>query len=96
LDEVYPLSQHEAAMPLDQEAVEYVAEQAAAYIKRNSYHGVVLLNDPKLWKNTITVNCRSACSVRGLSFDSVNVNVEGSEDLLIQLEAALRRQIDGS
>ena len=45
LDEVYPLSQHEAALPLDLETVDYVASQTREYIKRTAYTGVVLLND---------------------------------------------------
>jgi 7-cyano-7-deazaguanine tRNA-ribosyltransferase len=53
LDEVYPLSQHEAAVPLDLETVDYVATQTAEYIMRSSYGGVVLLNDPKLWRDTV-------------------------------------------
>ena len=53
LDEVYPLSQHETAHPFDCETVEYVATQTAEYIKRSAYKGVVLLNDPKHWNDSI-------------------------------------------
>ena len=55
LDEIYPLSQHESALPLDLETINYVANQCADYIKRQGYSGVVLFNDPKLWRETIKV-----------------------------------------
>jgi 7-cyano-7-deazaguanine tRNA-ribosyltransferase len=53
LDEVYPLSQHETALPLDKETIEYVAEQTAEYIKQMPYNSVTMLNDPKLWNTNI-------------------------------------------
>ena len=65
LDEVYPLSQHEDALPLDLETVEYVANQASDYIKRSGYSGVVLFNDPKLWKDTVKAACIAAFEVKG-------------------------------
>ncbi|MGZ4850019.1 MAG: tRNA guanosine(15) transglycosylase TgtA, partial [Candidatus Bathyarchaeia archaeon] len=37
LDEVYPLSQHEAAIPLDLETMNYVANETEDYIKRTGY-----------------------------------------------------------
>ncbi len=93
LDEVYPLSQHEAALPLDLETVNCVADQAREYIKRTAYTGVVLLNDAKLWKDTVKKACRSACRAKGLAFDSVDADVEGSKEILVRLENILRRQL---
>ena len=58
LDEVYPLSQHEAALPLDLETIDYVANQTSEYIKQTAYMGVVLLNDAKLWKDKVKKACR--------------------------------------
>ena len=92
LDEVYPLSQHEVALPLDMETVDYVASQTAQYIKRTAYKSVVLLNDPKLWKDTVKKSCRSACKAKGLAFDSVDAHVEGSKEILSRLENILRKQ----
>ncbi len=79
LDEVYPLSQHEAAHPLDCETVDYVASQTAEYIKRSAYRSVVLLNDPKLWSDTIKKASEKACKTADLPFDSVDANVQGSK-----------------
>ena len=93
LDEVYPLSQHEAALPLDLETVDYVASQTREYIKRTVYASVVLLNDAKLWKNTVEKACKSACKAKGLAFDSVDASVEGSKEILSRLENILRKQL---
>ena len=93
LDEVYPLSQHEVALPLDLETVDYVADQTAEYIKRSVYESVVLLNDKKLWRDTVKKACKSACKAKSLAFDSVDANVEGSKEILSRLENILRKQL---
>jgi 7-cyano-7-deazaguanine tRNA-ribosyltransferase len=93
LDEVYPLSQHDAALPLDLETVNYVANQAADYLIRMGYAGVVLLNDPKLWGNTIKSTCKSACESKNLPFDFVDASVGGSKEILGCLEKFLLKQL---
>ncbi len=93
LDEVYPLSQHEAALPLDQETINYVAAQTAEYIGRNGYVGVVLLNDRKLWRDTVKTQVTVACESKKIAFASFDANVEGTKEMLGHLEAALRRQL---
>lgn len=93
LDEVYPLSQHEGAHPLDLETVDYVASQTAEYIQRNGYKSVALLNDTKLWSDTVKKACRSACKAKDLAFDSVDANVQGSKEILSRLENILRKQL---
>jgi len=65
LDEVYPLSQHETAIPLDVETTEYVASQVADYIRTMDYDKVVLLQDGKVWKGKIAGACRQACERKG-------------------------------
>jgi len=91
LDEVYPLSQHEVTLPLDLETVNYVAVQTAEYIKRSSYQAVVLLNDRKLWNDSIKEAAKEACETKSLCFASLDANVEGTKELLGHLEAALRK-----
>jgi 7-cyano-7-deazaguanine tRNA-ribosyltransferase len=93
LDEVYPLSQHESALPLDLETVNYVATQTADYINRSHYAAVTMLNDPKIWKNTVLYACKSACEARGLVFGSVDADVAGSKEILVRLENILRKQL---
>jgi predicted RNA-binding protein len=92
LDEVYPLSQHDVALPLDLETIDYVANQTAGYIKRTAYACVVLLNEAKLWEDTIERECKSACEAKGLVFDSIDVE-ERSKEILGRLENILRKQL---
>jgi 7-cyano-7-deazaguanine tRNA-ribosyltransferase len=92
LDEVYPLSQHETALPLDLETVNYVAAQTAQYIQRNSYRSVVLLNDQKLWSDTVKGACQVACETKGLAFGVVDAHMDGTKEMLVQLEEILRSQ----
>ena len=91
LDEVYPLSQHEAALPLDLETVNYVASQTHQYIMRTAYYSVVLFNDPKLWKDTVKNACRLACSAKGLEFDFVDADVETTKEIIVRLENIFRK-----
>jgi len=61
LDEIYPLSQHEVALPLDYETIKHVAEQVGNYIRRSRYTKVILLNDTENWGTEIASTVRSAC-----------------------------------
>ncbi len=93
LDEVYPLSQHDTALPLDLETINYVANQTSQYIKGTSYGCIVLLNDGKLWKDTIKKACEKACKAKRVAFDSVDAHVLASKEILTSLENILRRQL---
>jgi 7-cyano-7-deazaguanine tRNA-ribosyltransferase len=68
LDDVYPLSQHEIALPLDKETVEYVANQVAEYIIHANYNVVMLLNDPENWNETVLKSCRKTCLKKKVRF----------------------------
>jgi 7-cyano-7-deazaguanine tRNA-ribosyltransferase len=96
LDEVYPLSQHEVAVPLDCETVDYVADQVLDYVGGNGYGDVFLLNDKKVWGNVVKRACRKACAAKGLALDSVDVNVEGSKEICGRLEGFLRKNLSES
>jgi 7-cyano-7-deazaguanine tRNA-ribosyltransferase len=61
LDEVYPLSQHEIATPLDAETVDYVAKQVENYVLSTHYTKVVLCRDDENWGRKILTACRKAC-----------------------------------
>jgi len=93
LDEVYPLSQHEMALPLDVETMNYVAYQTQEYIKRTDYESVVLLNDVNLWRGIIEKACRSVCRMNSLSFSCVDVNVKGTKEILERLENIFRKHL---
>jgi len=66
IDEVYPLSQHEVALPLNEETIRYVANQVAKYIESNSYEEVVLVQDVELWRGVVAEACRRACERKGI------------------------------
>jgi len=95
LDEVYPLSQHEATLPLDIETIEYVAEQTAEYIKQMPYNSVTILNDPKLWNNYVGNAVKDACNKKGILFDLVEAKKgEPSKQLVDKLRTALLKQLN--
>jgi 7-cyano-7-deazaguanine tRNA-ribosyltransferase len=93
LDEVYPLSQHETALPLDRETVDYVAKQVLDYIKRTQYASVVLVHDPQNWGTTVKKLCETACRKKGVSFDFVDVEAEGTKNILTRLELILKKHL---
>jgi 7-cyano-7-deazaguanine tRNA-ribosyltransferase len=93
LDEVYPLSQHEIALPLNQETVNYVANQVSEYIKQQRYETVVLLHDPEQWGNKVKTQCARACQKKSISFEALNVKTEGSKNILTRLEMILRKHL---
>jgi 7-cyano-7-deazaguanine tRNA-ribosyltransferase len=81
LDEVYPLSQHEVAVPLDNETVDYVAGQVAAYVERMSYEKIVFLEDRKIWRRVVTNACRRACKKKNIRF--LNLQRQGAKDAFV-------------
>jgi 7-cyano-7-deazaguanine tRNA-ribosyltransferase len=96
LDEVYPLSQHETALPLDCEVKDYVATQVADYVKRSSYQAVVLINDPNTWDNTVKQQCRAACKKRGAAFELLTLGAQGTKEFLTRLETILKKNLGDS
>jgi 7-cyano-7-deazaguanine tRNA-ribosyltransferase len=93
LDEVYPLSQHETALPLDCETLDYVASQMSDYINRTNYKVVILLYDPKHWSDSIKKHCSNACKKKGTVFEQLNIKTEGSKNILIRLEMILKKHL---
>jgi 7-cyano-7-deazaguanine tRNA-ribosyltransferase len=92
LDEVYPLSQHEIALPFDQETVNYVANQVSEYIRQTHYETVVLLHDPQQWGKTVKTLCSKSCQKQGINFEAINITV-GSKNILTRLEMILRKHL---
>jgi 7-cyano-7-deazaguanine tRNA-ribosyltransferase len=90
LDEVYPLSQHETVMPLDQEVIDYVALQVREYILRSKYRMVVLLHDPENWENTVKLQCKAACKKKEAVFECLKIK-ESSKEFLAKLELLLKK-----
>jgi 7-cyano-7-deazaguanine tRNA-ribosyltransferase len=93
LDEVYPLSQHETALPLDMETVDYVAGQVSEYITRMHYNAVVLLHDPQQWGDSVKAQCAQSCLKNGITLEVVDIRAEGSKNILTRLEMILRKHL---
>lgn len=72
LDEIYPLSQHEIALPLDKETVEYVANQLKDYVNRTNYEKVILINDPENWSETILKTCKKTCKRKQVNLRTIS------------------------
>jgi len=72
LDEAYPLSQHETAVPLDKETITYVANQIADYINHTNYKTIILLNDPENWNKTIHNTIKKTCRQKNIKFKNIN------------------------
>jgi 7-cyano-7-deazaguanine tRNA-ribosyltransferase len=91
LDEVYPLSQHETALPLDLETVEYVANQVAAYVQNTNYAKVVLLHDPKNWSQTVTKALKKTCKQKHIPLTTLTVKANDRKPFPAKLQTALTR-----
>ena len=71
LDEIYPLSQFEISIPIDQKTIEYIVEQVQSYIMR---HGMkykhVLLHPTIIFGKRISDVCKKTCQVLGINFQT--------------------------
>ncbi len=88
LDEVYPLSQYEIAIPFDDETTEYTAKQVSNYIETTNYKKVILLQDVKIWKGKIATACRRACKKKKISFTVLSVEKPWNKRTLNDLATA--------
>jgi len=93
LDEIYPLSQHETATPLDRETIEYVATQTADYIKRTNYNMVVLLHIPQDWSKSVLSLCKTACSRKDIKLKHIDAEKKSSKTVLRKLGKVLRQAL---
>jgi 7-cyano-7-deazaguanine tRNA-ribosyltransferase len=72
IDEVYPLSQHETATPLDKETIEHVAQRTEDYIRRTKPRTVMLIHDPQNWNNAILSTVRKTCKQNNITLETIN------------------------
>ena len=68
IDELYPLSQFEIALPTDDETLDYVSKQVAEYVATHKYRVVILHNDPKLMGSSVLNECKKTCEALGIKF----------------------------
>ncbi|HEX7483188.1 MAG TPA: hypothetical protein VF350_06955, partial [Candidatus Bathyarchaeia archaeon] len=65
----------------------------AKYIERSPYQSIALLNDPKHWNDSVKNASQKVCDTKGLEFDSIDANVQGSKEIFSGLADILRRQL---
>ncbi|MEM2098201.1 MAG: tRNA guanosine(15) transglycosylase TgtA [Candidatus Bathyarchaeia archaeon] len=93
LDEVYPLSQHETSLPLDNETIKYVAKQVAEYIQRTHYKTVVLLHDPQTWGNNIKKTANRTCQKKGVTFEHIDIKAKSTKNILTRIDKILKKNL---
>jgi len=93
LDEVYPLSQHETALPLDHETIMYVADQVGSYIRRSEYPSVVLLNDSETWRSRVVSAVKSACKSKKALVTVLNLRNPWGKSAMNTLSDAVQKAI---
>jgi len=94
LDEVYPLSQHEIATPLDAETINYTARQVASYIASTNYRQVILLQDMETWKGKMATACRQACRKKVIPLTVLRVKKPWNESALNSLVTAIQKTLE--
>jgi len=90
LDEVYPLSQHETAAPLDSEVIKYVADRVAAYIAEATYRKVVLLEDKGVWGKGVVRACKRVCRKKGIAIANLAKKGAEDKDLVAKISSSLK------
>jgi predicted RNA-binding protein len=93
LDEVYPLSQNETALPPDKETIEYVTKQITDYINNTNYETIVLLNDPENWNKNILNTCKKTCTKKNIKFKYLNIKEKRSKSMLTSLKKILQKTL---
>jgi len=93
IDEVYPLSQHEATVPFDAETISYVAEQVGNYIAKTSYSRVILLEDIETWKGRITAACKRACKKQQVPLIMFKTRRPWSKNVLNEILTAIHEAV---
>jgi 7-cyano-7-deazaguanine tRNA-ribosyltransferase len=93
IEEMYPLSQHEVALPLDNETLDYVAKQVEDYIERSHYQKVILLNNGETWGPKITSAVVRACKDKRTSSTVLNPSNPWNKPAMKSLLKAAQKAI---
>jgi len=93
LSETYPLSQFEAAEPLDRETLEFAAEQVGRYVEEGSYSAVILHRGVNDLDRLVEDRCREACRENGRPLTVVSDPHPWGEEALQRLIALLKKTL---
>ncbi len=94
LEEIYPLSQYEIALPLDYETIEHVAEQVGNYIRRSRYTKIILLSDSENWGTAIASTVRSVCKNKKTAVKVLNPTNPWDRSAVNALSNAVQKAVD--
>jgi 7-cyano-7-deazaguanine tRNA-ribosyltransferase len=89
LDEVYPLSQHEVAVPPDPASIDYVAEQVRDFIAVSPYTEIGLVED-STWKGAVSQACKGV-KKKGKSVTVLRVKDKLAANSLVNLVSTLQK-----
>ncbi|MFQ6095413.1 MAG: tRNA guanosine(15) transglycosylase TgtA [Candidatus Bathyarchaeia archaeon] len=76
LEDVYPLSQYEAAYPPDTETLDYVAEQIQEYIKKAGHERVIILSEIDTWEGRVAEKLSRTAEQEGFSLEVIGLKDE--------------------
>ena len=93
LDEVYPLSQHDNATPVEDATIRYVASEVANLIMRSNYEAVTLIHDPQNWSDQVKNACKKSCLTKGIKFSHLVLKEDSTKNILTRLEMILRKDL---
>jgi predicted RNA-binding protein len=93
IEEMYPLSQHEVALPLDSETLDYIARQVEDYVERSRYQKVILLNNSETWGTRIASAVVRACKDKRTSSTVLNPSNPWNKSAMKSLLKAVQRAI---
>ena len=91
LDEVYPLSQHETAGPIEDTVLQRVADEVASFISSSHYKSIVLLHDPLNWSDHVKRACKKSCQEKGVKFNYLALREDSTKNILTRLEMILKK-----
>ena len=93
LDEVYPLSQHETASPIEDATLGRVADEVASYISSSHYKSVVLVHDPLNWSDHVKRACKKSCLEKRVNFNYLVLRENSTKNILTRLEMILKKNL---
>jgi len=96
LDEIYPLSQCEIALPLETETIKHVAKQVSDYIHRTNYRSVMMLHNPENWDDNVLDRCREICRKKNITFKYFDIRREQRKTTLANLKHHLHKTLSGN
>jgi len=84
IDDYYPLSQTELALPMDEETRDHVNERVIEYILRQNYTKVLLLSDTTNWGKGLIHKCQRMMDKSGKNVTVITGDDDSSDRLIAE------------